>query len=104
MGIGTIKTGEASEQFIELGADFIVSPIIDEKVYKSTLKEGLLWIPGAMTPTEIHSAQQFEAKIIKIFPANILRPEFISSIRDIFPGQLFIPTGGVEILKENINN
>jgi len=55
-----------------------------------------------MTPTEIFQAQQHRAALIKLFPANILGPEFVSSIRDLFAGQLFIPTGGVEIDKENI--
>jgi 2-dehydro-3-deoxyphosphogluconate aldolase/(4S)-4-hydroxy-2-oxoglutarate aldolase len=55
-----------------------------------------------MTPTEIHQAQQLRAAVIKIFPANILGHEFVSSIRELFPGVLFIPTGGVELNKDNI--
>jgi 2-dehydro-3-deoxyphosphogluconate aldolase/(4S)-4-hydroxy-2-oxoglutarate aldolase len=56
-----------------------------------------------MTPTEIHQAQQHNAMLIKIFPANILGPAFVSSIRELFQGQLFIPTGGVEIEADNIS-
>jgi 2-dehydro-3-deoxyphosphogluconate aldolase/(4S)-4-hydroxy-2-oxoglutarate aldolase len=55
-----------------------------------------------MTPTEISVAQEHKAMLIKIFPANILGPEFISSIKDLFAGQLFMPTGGVEINAENL--
>jgi len=47
-------------------------------------------------------AQQHKARLIKIFPANIVGPAFILSIRELFPGQLFIPTGGVEIEAGNI--
>lgn len=103
LGIGTIKTGAEAEAFIEAGADFIVSPIINPAVGKIAAREGLLWIPGCMTPTEIYEAQQNGAALIKIFPANILGPEFVSSIRELFAGQLFIPTGGVELNTENIN-
>lgn len=102
LGIGTIKTGLEAEAFVEAGADFIVSPIIDSEVALVTNNYDMLWIPGCMTPTEIHIAQQYNAKLIKIFPANILGPAFISSIRELFPGQLFIPTGGVEIEAANI--
>ncbi|GGG99719.1 bifunctional 4-hydroxy-2-oxoglutarate aldolase/2-dehydro-3-deoxy-phosphogluconate aldolase [Mucilaginibacter phyllosphaerae] len=102
LGIGTIKTGLEAEAFVEAGADFIVSPIVDNEVALVADNYGKLWVPGCMTPTEIHIAQQYKAKLIKIFPANILGPAFIASIRDLFPGQLFVPTGGVEIEAGNI--
>ncbi len=102
LGIGTIKTEKQAQDFISAGADFIISPIVNPKVAKLTHDAGLLWIPGCMTPTEIHLAQENGAALIKIFPANILGPEYVSSIKDLFPGQLFIPTGGVELNKENI--
>jgi 2-dehydro-3-deoxyphosphogluconate aldolase/(4S)-4-hydroxy-2-oxoglutarate aldolase len=57
-----------------------------------------------MTPTEIHLAQQNGAALIKLFPANILGPAFVSSIKELFPGQLFMPTGGVELSTENISS
>jgi 2-dehydro-3-deoxyphosphogluconate aldolase/(4S)-4-hydroxy-2-oxoglutarate aldolase len=103
LGIGTIKTEAEAEAFIAVGADFIVSPIIDAAVAKVADKYKMLYIPGCMTPTEIHQAQQHKAMLIKIFPANILGPAFVSSIRDLFQGQLFIPTGGVEIEADNIS-
>jgi len=102
LGIGTIKTVEEAEAFISAGADFIVSPIVNAEVAKVAAQHNMLWIPGCMTPTEIHVAQQNNAALIKIFPANILGPEFVCSIRDLFPGQLFIPTGGVDLTHGNI--
>ena len=57
-----------------------------------------------MTPTEIHLAQQNDAALIKLFPANILGPAFVSSIKELFPGQLFMPTGGVELNAANISS
>ncbi|WPV01804.1 bifunctional 4-hydroxy-2-oxoglutarate aldolase/2-dehydro-3-deoxy-phosphogluconate aldolase [Mucilaginibacter sp. cycad4] len=103
LGIGTIKSAQEAEAFIEAGADFIVSPIVNPEVGKLAAQHNLLWIPGCMTPTEIYTAQQNEAALIKIFPANILGPEFVSSIRDLFAGQLFIPTGGVELNHDSIS-
>ena len=103
LGIGTIKTAGEAEAFIGAGADFIIAPIVNPEVAAVAARADMLWIPGCMTPTEIHQAQQLQAAVIKIFPANILGPEFISSIRELFPGQLFIPTGGVELNKANID-
>lgn len=104
LGIGTVKSKAEAEAFVKAGADFIVAPIINPEVGEVAAKAGLLWIPGCMTPTEIYQAQEHKAEVIKIFPANILGPEFVSSIRDLFQGQLFIPTGGVEIEEENIRS
>jgi 2-dehydro-3-deoxyphosphogluconate aldolase/(4S)-4-hydroxy-2-oxoglutarate aldolase len=103
LGIGTIKNVSEAEAFIDLGADFIVSPIVNPEVAKIAGKYKLLWIPGCMTPSEIYTAQKNGADLIKIFPANIVGPAFISSIKELFPGQLFIPTGGVELNAENIS-
>jgi 2-dehydro-3-deoxyphosphogluconate aldolase/(4S)-4-hydroxy-2-oxoglutarate aldolase len=102
LGIGTVKSAVEAEAFVAAGADFIVAPIINPEVGAIVAKAGLLWVPGCMTPSEIYKAQEHQAAIIKIFPANILGPEFVASIRELFPGQLFIPTGGVEIEEANI--
>lgn len=102
LGIGTIKSPEEAADFIALEADFVVCPIVNSEVAALCTAHQLLWIPGCMSPTEIYSAQQLKAAVIKIFPANILGPAFLTAVKDLFPGQLFIPTGGVEISEENL--
>jgi 2-dehydro-3-deoxyphosphogluconate aldolase/(4S)-4-hydroxy-2-oxoglutarate aldolase len=103
LGIGTVKTTEEAKAYIDAGADFIVSPIINSEVGRLVHDRDMLWIPGCMTPSEIYMAQQHGAAIIKLFPANILGAEFMASIKDLFRGQLFIPTGGVELEAGNIS-
>ena len=102
LGIGTVKTAEEARQFIDAGAHFIVCPVVQEDIGRLSHEAGLLWIPGCMTPTEINIAHQMEAGLIKLFPANILGPEYVSSIKQLFPGQLFIPTGGVDMDQNNM--
>jgi len=102
LGIGTIKNVRQARSFINEGADFIVSPIINEEVGSVTHDSGLLWIPGCMSPTEIARAEESGATIIKIFPGNILGPSYIQSIKELFPGLRFMPTGGVEAEKKNL--
>lgn len=104
LGIGTIKNKAELEDFLTADADFIVCPVIDVEVGRITHESNKLWIPGCMTPTEINAAHQMGAGIIKLFPANILGPEYLSSIKELFQGQLFVPTGGVEIDETNIDN
>lgn len=102
LGIGTIKNKPEAQDYIDAGADFIVAPIVNQDVATLASEANIAWIPGCMTPTEINQAQSLQAKLIKIFPANILGPEFIASIKELFSGQLFMPTGGVSIDATNI--
>ena len=102
LGIGTIKNGEMAQTFIDAGADFIICPGLVEEVAKVADENNMLWIPGCMTPTEIIRAESLGAKMIKLFPGNILGPEFMSAIKTLFPDLLFMPTGGVDLDKENI--
>ncbi|MGZ9736362.1 bifunctional 4-hydroxy-2-oxoglutarate aldolase/2-dehydro-3-deoxy-phosphogluconate aldolase [Flavobacterium sp. GNP002] len=102
LGIGTIKTAETAQEFLNLGADFIVSPIVSLEVAKIVLGQNLAWIPGCLTPTEIHQAQTLGATLVKIFPGNLVGPSYIQSIKDIFPELLFMPTGGVEPEEQNL--
>ena len=102
LGVGTIKNEAMAKTFIEAGADFIVSPGLIPSVAKLADQHKLLWIPGCMTPTEIIHAESLGAKMIKLFPGNILGPGFMSAIKELFPTLMFMPTGGVEMEKDNI--
>lgn len=104
LGVGTIKNMGELAQFMDAGADFVVCPVVDLEVGLKVHEAGLLWIPGCMTPTEINLAHQAGAGIIKLFPANILGPGYLTAIKELFSGQLFVPTGGVEIEENNIDS
>ncbi len=103
LGIGTIKNRKMVETYIEAKADFIICPGLVEEVAEVADQHDMLWIPGCMTPSEIIKAENMGAKMIKLFPGNILGPEFMSAIKSLFPGLLFMPTGGVSLEKENIS-
>jgi 2-dehydro-3-deoxyphosphogluconate aldolase/(4S)-4-hydroxy-2-oxoglutarate aldolase len=102
LGVGTIKDAEAAKNFIDAGADYIISPGLVKDAIKVAEKHDLLWVPGCMTPTEIIRAEKLGAKIVKLFPGNLLGPSFLSAIKELFPGLLFMPTGGVEVERENL--
>jgi 2-dehydro-3-deoxyphosphogluconate aldolase / (4S)-4-hydroxy-2-oxoglutarate aldolase len=102
MGVGTIKNLQQAEDYIKAGADFLVSPGYVNEVAAYAISKDIFYAPGCMTPSEIITAENAGIKFIKIFPGNLLGPEFLSGIRDIFPKLLFMPTGGVDTTKENI--
>lgn len=102
LGVGTIKDAASAQAFIDAGADYIISPGLVEDAIEVADKNNVFWLPGCMTPTEIIKAEQLGAKIIKLFPGNMLGPAFMSSIKTLFPNLLFMPTGGVELTTESI--
>ncbi|MFN2458878.1 MAG: bifunctional 4-hydroxy-2-oxoglutarate aldolase/2-dehydro-3-deoxy-phosphogluconate aldolase [Chitinophagaceae bacterium] len=104
LGIGTIKSKKQAKKYIEAGADFIVCPIVNTEVAALASGAGLLWIPGCMTPTEIATAEEAGATLVKIFPGNILGSAYISAIMKLFPGLKFLPTGGVEAEENNLKS
>jgi 2-dehydro-3-deoxyphosphogluconate aldolase / (4S)-4-hydroxy-2-oxoglutarate aldolase len=102
LGVGTIKDAQTAQQFINAGAHYIISPGLVEDAAEVANKQDMLWVPGCMTPTEIIKAEKLGAKLVKLFPGNLLGPGFVSAIKELFPNLLFMPTGGVDLSKENI--
>ncbi|MBS1738857.1 MAG: bifunctional 4-hydroxy-2-oxoglutarate aldolase/2-dehydro-3-deoxy-phosphogluconate aldolase, partial [Bacteroidetes bacterium] len=72
LATGTIKTPVQAKQFIDAGADFLISPYFDNAICEEVYQQKMCWIPGCMTPSEIHVAEKAGCKIIKLFPGNIL--------------------------------
>lgn len=103
LGVGTIKDANAAKAFIDAGADYLISPGLVEDAIQVAKENNMLWVPGCMTPTEIIKAEQLGAKVIKLFPGNILGTGFLSAIKELFPNLLFMPTGGVDVDKENLS-
>ncbi len=102
LGIGTIKNVQQAEEYFNVGADFFISPGFVPEVASFLISRGVLYSPGCMTPTEIIAAENAGVTFIKLFPGNMLGPDYLSSIKDIFPKLVFMPTGGVDTTHENI--
>jgi len=102
LGVGTVKNLPTAMDYMAAGADFLVSPGFVKEVADYAVANDIFYAPGCMTPSEIIAAENNGIKFIKLFPGNMLGPEFLSGIKDIFPKLLFMPTGGVDTTKENI--
>ena len=104
LGIGTILKAQQAEEFLQLGTEFLVSPIVNASIAKVAAEKQTLWIPGCMTPTEIAQAKELGCTFIKLFPGDTLGPGFLRSIRPLFSDINFMPTGGVDVKEENIQS
>src|ERR1700712_159532 len=95
LGLGTVLDSKTAGKGIQNGANFLVSPGYSKELSKFSNNENMLWIPGCITPSELLQAQDDEIKLIKLFPASVVGPGFIKSVKEVFPDLLFMPTGGV---------
>lgn len=102
LAIGTIQNQKEAQAFIEAGADFLISPFFDQSIADAAYLHKKLWIPGCMTSTEIHMAENAGSDLIKLFPGNVLGPGFVSAIKPLFPSLSFLVTGGVDTSRENL--
>lgn len=102
LGIGTIMDAETTEKFIDAGAHFIISPILKLEMASVCYERDVLWIPGCATLTEIVTAKENGAGIVKIFPGSVLGPKFISAIMPVVPDLKLMITGGVEPTAQNL--
>ncbi len=98
MGAGTVLDPETGRAALLAGAQFIVSPILNIDLIHLAHRYSVVVIPGTMTPTEILTAWNAGADMVKVFPAAQLGgPEYIKAIRGPLPQTLLIPTGGVNL-------
>jgi 2-dehydro-3-deoxyphosphogluconate aldolase/(4S)-4-hydroxy-2-oxoglutarate aldolase len=102
LGIGTIKNLNQAKEYLQAGADFIISPGFVLEIASYTLSNDIFYGPGCMTPSDIIAAENAGIRFVKLFPGNILGIEFLNTIKDVFPNLLFMPTGGVDATKESI--
>ena len=96
LGAGTIYQPEDAERFIAAGADFIVSPVISPEVAAVCRRHNLAWLPGAQTVNEIFQAVQLGADLVKIFPASLVGPAYIKTLRGPLPDVPLLVSGGVQ--------
>lgn len=103
MGVGSIIDEGTAAMYIALGANFIVSPVIDEGTARVCNKRKISWSPGCGSVTEINKAHELGAEVVKIFPGQqVGGPEFVKAVKGPMPWTSVMPTGGVTPTEENL--
>ena len=104
IGAGSVPDAPTAAIFMQMGADFIVSPSLNPEVARICNRRKVLWIPGCGTVTEISQAEELGAEIVKIFPGNAVGgPSFVKAVKGPCPWTSIMPTGGVEPTEENLS-
>ncbi|MCF8335347.1 MAG: bifunctional 4-hydroxy-2-oxoglutarate aldolase/2-dehydro-3-deoxy-phosphogluconate aldolase [Bacteroidales bacterium] len=103
LGVGSVMDAPTAALYMQIGADFVVSPVLDEATGRVCNRRKVLWIPGCGSVTEISKAHELGAEIVKIFPGSqVGGPGFVKAIRGPMPWTDIMPTGGVEPTEENL--
>lgn len=102
MGIGTIFTTDVASDFIDAGADFIVSPALIPELAVFCNSKEIFYVPGCATMSEIFQAKKLGATLVKAFPGNVVGSAFVAAAKSVYPELHIMPTGGVEPTEENL--
>lgn len=103
LGVGSIVEGPTTALYIQLGANFIVSPLIEVEMAKICNKRKIAWSPGCGSLTEIGRAHELGCEVVKIFPgSSVGGPEFVKSVLGPMPYASIMPTGGVSPDEANL--
>lgn len=103
MGVGSVVDEGTAAMYIALGANFIVSPLVDEATARVCNKRKIAWSPGCGTVTEIGRAHELGAEVVKIFPGSeVGGPGFVKAVKGPMPWTSIMPTGGVSPTEENL--
>ena len=103
LGIGSVVDAGTSALYLQLGANFIVSPILNPEMAIVCNRRKVLWSPGCGTLTEISRAHELGAEVVKIFPGSqVGGPGFVKAIKRPCPWASIMPTGGVAPTEENL--
>ena len=97
LGVGSIVDAPTTALYIQSGANFIVSPLLNPEMAKVCNRRKIAWSPGCGTLSEISQAEELGAEIVKIFPGtSVGGPDFVKTVKGPCPWTSIMPTGGVE--------
>lgn len=104
LGVGSITDAAAASLYMQLGANFIVTPVLREDIALVCNRRKVLWSPGCASLTEIARAEELGCEIVKLFPGDVYGPQFVKGIKGPCPWTSIMPTGGVSTTMENLKS
>lgn len=103
MGIGSVVDAGTASLFLQLGANFVVGPLLNPDIFKVCNRRQVAYIPGCGSVSEVGYAQELGAEVVKIFPAgDVGGPSFVKNLKAPMPWSNIMVTGGVEPTEENL--
>ncbi|MEM6641804.1 MAG: bifunctional 4-hydroxy-2-oxoglutarate aldolase/2-dehydro-3-deoxy-phosphogluconate aldolase [Bacteroidota bacterium] len=104
LGVGSVTDAGAASLYMQLGANFIVTPVLREDIAFACNRKKVLWSPGCGSLTEIARAEELGCELVKLFPGGTYGPGFVSGIKAPQPWTSVMPTGGVSPTEESLKS
>ena len=104
LGVGSVTDAGAASLYMQMGADFIVTPTLRYDIADVCNRRKVLWLPGCGSLSEINAAEALGCEIIKLFPGSIYGPEFVKAVKGPQPWTFIMPTGGVSPTKQSLKS
>jgi 2-dehydro-3-deoxyphosphogluconate aldolase/(4S)-4-hydroxy-2-oxoglutarate aldolase len=103
LGVGTVMDAGTCSLYIQMGAKFIVSPLLNEDMARVCNRRKILWMPGCATASEINKAEELGAEVVKLFPGpTVGGAKFMKAYLGPCPWSNIMPSGGVSPTLENL--
>jgi len=102
LGVGSVTDAGTASLYMQLGANFIVTPVMREDIAIVCNRKKVMWSPGCGTLTEVCKAEEMGCEVVKLFPGATYGPGFVKAIKGPQPWTSVMPTGGVSPTKENL--
>ena len=102
LGVGSVTDAGSASLYMQLGANFVVTPVLREDIAIACNRRKVLWSPGCGSLTEIAKAEELGCEIVKLFPGGSYGPSYVKAIKGPQPWTSIMPTGGVSPIKESI--
>lgn len=102
LGVGSVTDSAAASLYMQLGANFVVTPVLREDIATVCNRRKVLWSPGCGSLTEIARAEELGCEIVKLFPGGIYGAQFVKAIKGPCPWTSIMPTGGVSPTRESL--
>ncbi|WP_367391263.1 bifunctional 4-hydroxy-2-oxoglutarate aldolase/2-dehydro-3-deoxy-phosphogluconate aldolase [Lewinella sp. LCG006] len=102
LGVGSVTDAGTASLYLQLGANFVVTPVLREDIALVCNRKKVLWSPGCASLTEICRAEELGCEIVKLFPGDVYGPGFVKAIKGPQPWTSIMPTGGVSPTEENL--
>jgi len=103
LGIGSIVDAGTASLFLQLGANFVVGPLLNPDIFKVCNRRQVAYIPGCGSVSEVGYAQELGAEVVKVFPGDVVGPAFVKGIKAPMPWSNLMVTGGVTPTEENLS-
>ncbi|GAB1414898.1 bifunctional 4-hydroxy-2-oxoglutarate aldolase/2-dehydro-3-deoxy-phosphogluconate aldolase [Paludibacter sp.] len=104
MGVGSIVDAATAALYLQLGANFVVGPLLNPDIFKVCNRRQVPYMPGCGSVSEVGYAQELGAEVVKVFPGDVLGAAFVKGIKAPMPWTKIMVTGGVAPTKENLSS